>query len=223
MAVNIDNYLTLRDVDGLLSWTLAAALCCNTDEKINKLPEWHKDCTNITIWTYDAISSAKHRAEGEPCNLSRYIDGGMSDSVSNMLENARRQFWHFNKIYRKEKKYQSYKVVMEAFFVAGYLLYRYRHIEFLGPVLAKSTEEDDKATNDENYAWYKITQEGGAVGVIEKYKEIIKTGNTDDIKAALDRNHDLRCKQIMREVLSDDVEKYNEIDFPIAKGKSVKI
>src|SRR5207244_9016830 len=44
MAMNIDNYLALRTIDGLFSWTFALILCCNSSSKIDKLPEWHYEC-----------------------------------------------------------------------------------------------------------------------------------------------------------------------------------
>ena len=223
MATNIDNYLTLRDVDGLFSLSFVVALCCNTDEKINELPEWHYECVDTAIWIYDAISAAKHRAEGEPCDLSRYIDDGMPESVTRMLEYARQKVWHLNKKYGKEARYQPHKALMQSVFAWTYAMYRYRHIEFLGPVLAKNTEEDDKATKNENYVWYKITQDGGPVGVTRKYRETIKTGNMDETKVALNRNYTLECKEVMKAVLSEDMKKYNEIDFPISKNKTVRI
>lgn len=90
-------------------------------------------------------------------------------------------------------------------------------------ILAKNTEKDDKATRDEKYAWYKITQDGGPVGVIKQYREAIKNNdNVDEIEKALNRNTDLECKKIMRAVLAAD-EQDQEIDFPVAKGKYIKI
>ena len=223
MATNVDNYLTLRNIDGLFSFVLVGALCCNTDELISKLPKWHDECVNITIWIYDAISASKHRAEGEPCDLSRYIDGGMPESVTNMIEYARQKMWHLNKKYVNEEEYQPYRAQMLSYPSWSYLMYRYRHVEFLGPALAKYTDDDIKATKDEKYVWYKVEQDGGPVGVIKKYRGAIEAGNADDIKSALSRGKDLKAKQVMREVLSDDIKNYNEIDFPVTKGSSVKI
>jgi len=223
IATNIDNYLILRNADGLTSWAMTAALCCNTDRKITELPEWHHECVVVCMWILDAVNSAKHRAEGEACDLSRYIDDGMSESVSNMLEYARQKIWHLNKKYGKEISYQIYRVHMQGYFVMGYLMYRYRHSEFLGPVLAKSTKEDSNAVSNGKYGWYEVKQDGGVVGIVNKYREAVETSDIAEIEAALNRNYDLRAKQLMRKVLSEDMRKYNEIDFPVAKGKHMKI
>jgi hypothetical protein len=223
MATNIDNYLVLRDVDGLFSWGAVSALCCNINENINELPEWHYECINAGIWAYDAINACKHRAEAETCDLSRYIDGGMPASVSNMLEYARQKIWCLNKRYSKDIKYQPYKATMQGVVGIGPLVYRYRHTEFLGPVLAKNTQEDDDATNDEKHIWYKITQDGGPVGVIKEYRKAIEMKNTDNIKSILNRNHNIKCKQIMLSVLEEDIKKYKEINFPVDNKNSITV
>lgn len=155
MATNIDNYIELRDVDGLFSWSVFATLCCSTEGKINELPEWHYECIQTGVWTFDAINSSKHRSEEEPCDLSRYIDGGMPDNMSNMLEYARQKFWSLTKRYSKEANYQPYKSWMMCLFGGGYLLYRYKHIEFLGPILTKNVKEDD----DQKHLCYKVIQD----------------------------------------------------------------
>ena len=223
MAASLDNYVKLRAVDGLFSWAFTLALCCNTDEKISKLPEWHYECVDIIVWYYDATVASKHRAEVEPCDLSRYIDDGMPESVSNMLEYSRERIWQLNKTYNTDQMYLPYRTTMQSTPGWGLLMYRYRHIDILGPILAKNTENDDKIINDGKHVWYKITQDGGPVGVIRKYRELSKMKKIGEKERSLNKNRDLECKRVMRKVLSEDVEKYNEIDFPIAKDMSVKI
>lgn len=223
LATNVDNYIVLRNVDGLFSWLFVFALCSSSDKVITSLPEWHDDCVEIAIWLYDAVSACKHRAEVEPCDLSRYVDGGMPPNVTNMLEYARQRFWHLNKKYHDNTTYQPYNAVMQSATSWTYFMYRYRHVIFLGPVLAENTESDDKATRDEKYIWYKVAQAGGPIGVIKEYRKSIETGNLNNIKKILNRNHDLKCKQVMRKLLEEDINKYEEIEFPVSNGNIIKI
>jgi len=223
LATNIDTYLTLRATDILLSFSFIVVLCCNTDEKINELPEWHNEYVEIGIWAYDAVCASKHRAELEPCDLSRYIDGGMPDSVTNMLEYARQKIWHLTEKYGRDLRYHPYRALMHGLFAMGYMMYRYRHIEFLGPVLAKNTEQDNEAISNEDYAWYKVEQDGGVLGAIRKYKEAVTTKNVNDVATILNERRDINCKKVMRAVLAEDIKKYSAVDFPIAKDKNIKI
>ncbi|KAK6331990.1 hypothetical protein TWF718_002530 [Orbilia javanica] len=79
LANSPEDYVRLRDSDGGIRFTLAAALVCN-DVDISKY--WFTDeqlfiLADLCAGLYDSVAYYKHRAEGEVCNFYAYAGGDM--------------------------------------------------------------------------------------------------------------------------------------------------
>ncbi|KAF3297466.1 hypothetical protein TWF132_007555 [Orbilia oligospora] len=73
------DYYRLRDCDGTIRFTMAAALACND---IDMSKHWFNEeqvqlLAEICLGLYDSVAYFKHRAEGEISNFFAYVGGDM--------------------------------------------------------------------------------------------------------------------------------------------------
>ncbi|KAJ2973095.1 hypothetical protein NQ176_g6797 [Zarea fungicola] len=180
MARSAEDWQRIRDADGLVRFTIMAALACNNLDSINYTDGQLAILSELAVCMYDAVAYYKHRAEGESHNTFAY---GGNDLRIETFRKYREILWALDTSWQ----YQPEGIVVANTIrcIGGPIhmtMRRYRFVEDGLQVCKPETIEIVNQACDNVKLWNRIgTMERPIIG-LDRYHDVIAREKTLLIK-----------------------------------------
>ncbi|KAF7343306.1 Aba 3 protein [Mycena venus] len=174
LAQSPAQYFRMRDRDGLLRFSLMAALACNDvfDEVFSQ--EQLEILSEIILTMYDAVAFYKHRSEGEICNTFAYMP---ADLRAEAFRRCREVYWALDVAWARRPSLMFVPNFLRMFGGSVYMMMRrYRFVEDGLTIGMPETEEISSQARSNVKLWYRVDankMKDVSEESFQRYKEVL--------------------------------------------------
>ncbi|KAJ7255117.1 BcABA3 [Mycena haematopus] len=197
LAQSPRQWFRMRDCDGLVRFTIIAALACNDVLDVSFSEEQFEILCEILLTMYDAVAFYKHRAEGEVCNTFAYMP---EDTRVKAFQQSREILWALDAAWARRPTLQLIPNLLRVWGGSAHMLMRrYRFVEEGLRIGVPETDDVVSQARINSKLWYcndahnttDVDEES-----IQRYKDVI--GRSEELlfpglAEILEAENDMHC------------------------------